>query len=75
MTSFPSDDVGEKINPALSFLDLFKVLDRRQDVYKALGVQDSVIREAVFEKLAEIMEAPYSEVYDQWLMRTRLQNN
>lgn len=69
LENFSSDTMGLDINDGITFEDLFHVLDRRQDVYDFLGVLDSLIRERVFVKLAEIIEADYEYVYDQWLLQ------
>lgn len=64
-----SDKLGVEINRGVTFKDLFECLDSHEDVYELLGDGiDTVIRERCFEKLAEIMGVPYSEIYDQWLM-------
>lgn len=68
LLEYPADHLGEEINESITFMDLFHVLDRYQDVYEFLGAVDSVIRERVFTKLAEIMEVDYSYIYDQWLL-------
>ena len=68
VSEFPTDDLGVEINPEATFDGLFYVLDNYSDVYEYLGVYDSVVRERVFEKLAEVMGVPYNEVYDQWLL-------
>lgn len=60
--------MGEDIDSEATFEGLFHVLDRYGDVYEYIGVVDSLVRERVFEKLAEIMQVTYDEVYDQWAM-------
>jgi hypothetical protein len=37
------------------------------DVYRYIGVADSVIRERLFERLAEELEVSYDYVYNLWL--------
>lgn len=64
---YPTDELGAEINNDITFYDLFVVLDRYKDVYEALNVCDSIIRERVFGKLAEIMEVDYDYIYMQWL--------
>ena len=64
---YPEDEMGEEINPEITFEDLFDVLDNYQDVYEALGVDDSTIRERVFCRLATIMGVEYEYIYEQWL--------
>jgi hypothetical protein len=43
-------------------------LDTYQDVYKYIGIADSIIRERIFEKLANEMGIDYNEIYNQWLL-------
>ena len=68
MSQYPTDKVGKTLNEDVTFQDLFDCLDSYEDVYELLGGDaDSIIRERVFEKLAEIIDAPYDYIYDQWL--------
>lgn len=64
---YPTDELGIEINDEITFNDLFVVLDTRKDVYEALGVGDSIIRERVFGKLADIMKVDYDYIFEQWL--------
>ncbi|MBQ8082245.1 MAG: hypothetical protein IJ240_10175 [Clostridia bacterium] len=66
--TFPEDDLGPDMNMELTFQGLFDALDSYQDVYKTLGVGDSLVRERCFEELAQIIGTEYSYIYDQWLM-------
>jgi hypothetical protein len=66
ISTFPNDELGVELN-WITFGELSKVLDERKDVYAALGVGDSLVRERVFQKLAEIMNVEYRYVYEQWL--------
>ena len=65
--TYPNDELGEELNSRATFYDLFEALDNYQDVYNLFGIGDTIIRERIFEKLAEIMECPYEEIYNQWL--------
>lgn len=65
--AYPTDELGVEINNEITFYDLFVVLDNRKDVYEALGVWDSIVRERVFGKLAEIMNVDYDYIFEQWL--------
>ena len=62
-TTFP-DELGLEINPNATFLGLIGNIG---DVYEYIGVADSLIRERLFERVAEIMECTYDEVYYLWL--------
>ena len=64
---YPDDDMGDDIDPEITFDDVFEALDNYQDIYDVLGVGDSIIRERVFTKLADLMGVDYDYVYDQWL--------
>jgi hypothetical protein len=65
---FPTDDLGFKLNDEATFEGLFKTLDTYGEMYDYIGVVDSLIRERLFDRLAEIMSVPYHEVYNQWAM-------
>ena len=65
--TYPHDDLGQEITEDLTFQGLFDALDSYQDVYKVLGVGDSLIRENCFLKLSEIIGTDYGYIYDQWL--------
>jgi hypothetical protein len=67
MTEYPDDELGVEMNKDITFYDLFVVLDTYKSVYDSLGVWDSIIRERVFSKLAEVMRVDYGYIYDQWL--------
>lgn len=67
MEIYPSDELGEEINPYITFMDVFEALDNYKDIYEVIQVHDSVIRERIFEKLSEITGHTYEEVYNQWL--------
>jgi hypothetical protein len=68
LEAYPTDDLGTEINPQATFEGLFQTLDRYGDVYEYIGVGDSIIRERCFEQLAHIMDCPYDEIYEQWMM-------
>lgn len=62
--AFESDELGLEINPNATFLGL---IGNIVDVYGYIGVVDSLVRERLFERIAEIMECSYDEVYNLWL--------
>ena len=70
MNQFPSDELGEEINPELSFFGLFQAMDNYKCAYSTIGVFDSIVRERVFERLALIMGVSYNYIYEQWLRNT-----
>jgi hypothetical protein len=46
---------------------VFKCLDNYENIYDLIGVGDSLVRERIFEALAEIMNVEYDYIYHQWL--------
>ena len=67
---YPQDELGNTINEKVTFEDTFDCLDNHQNIYECLGVSDSVIRERVFNKLADIMDVDYGYIYEQWKDKT-----
>lgn len=67
VNNFPNDELGLMISGANTFYDLFLALDCYQDVYKLIGVGDSIIRERLFHGLADCIGTDYEYVYSQWL--------
>jgi hypothetical protein len=59
------DDEGLKINDECNFnnMDHYEI----RHIYDYLNVDDSIIRERVFQKLAELLNYNYSDIYDIWL--------
>ena len=65
--NYPTDDMGKGINPNATFDGLWNVLKAYGDVYEYLYVYDSIIRERLFERLAEELNVKYDYVYNLWL--------
>lgn len=64
--TYPTDDMGPRINDKITFKGLWADVSKGHDVYEVLGVYDSVIRERVFVELAEILGVDYDVVYTKW---------
>ena len=67
LNSFDVDNLGSEISEDITFGDVMRCLEEHNDFYDCIGVGDSVIRERVFEKLAEILNVEPLTVYYQWL--------
>ena len=50
-----------------TLLKEFECLDNYQDVYSLINVHDSLVRERLFNKLADIIRVNYNYIYNQWL--------
>jgi hypothetical protein len=69
VSKYPTDDMGAGINPTATFAGLLNQLIVGGDVYEYLYVYDSIIRERLFERLAEELEVGYEYVYQLWLTK------
>ncbi len=68
LSEYTEDEEGKYLNDNITFYDVFYALDRHKDIYEVLGDSaDTLIRERVFQKLAEIMGVNYNYIYEQWL--------
>jgi hypothetical protein len=67
VAKYPSDDLGLELNETPTFAGLLNQLIVGGDVYQYIGVGDSIIRERLFERLAEELEVSYDYVYNLWL--------
>ena len=67
VAKYPSDDMGDGINPTATFAGLLNQLIIGGDVYEYLSAYDSIIRERLFEGLAEELNVKYDYVYELWL--------
>lgn len=68
--TFPTDtEVAQDIRPDATFLGCLRCLDDYGDIYLYLmgNNGDSIVRERVFAKLADIMGEDYDYIYDQWM--------
>jgi hypothetical protein len=50
-----------------TYLGLFRELVAARDIYKFIGVSDSLVRERLFDKLAKLLNEPYEYIYNLWL--------
>jgi hypothetical protein len=67
---YPTDEMGENITKHITFTDVFNCLDNYEHIYELIGVGDSLVRERIFESLANVMGVSYDYIYQQWLMVT-----
>jgi hypothetical protein len=67
LENYPTDDLGLELNETPTFAGLLNQLIVGGDVYRYIGVGDSVIRERLFERLAEELNVKYDYVYNLWL--------
>lgn len=67
LENYPTDELGVELKETPTFSGLLNQLVIGGDVYEYIGVGDSIIRERLFERLAEELETSYDYVYNLWL--------
>lgn len=73
--AYPTDYLGNELSAAATFGTVRDGLKSGQGIYEIIGVEDSLVRERVFGKLAKILDVPYKAVYDKWLESTESAEN
>lgn len=70
MRNYPDDQLGEEIDPDLTFDGALRAVARGDGFYDALGVGDSIVRNLVFDELAARTGLSYGDIYERWLNQT-----
>ena len=74
MKEYASDELGASIKPDITFGDLVQSMFENGDasIYDAIGVGDSVVRERIFDEIADTLGVSYDAVYQVWLRGVEL---
>ena len=64
---YPMDELGVQINSEANFVGLMDELHIGGDVYEYIGVHDSIVRERLFEHLAQELNTSYDYVHNLYL--------
>lgn len=67
LEAYPTDELGLELNETPTFPGLLNQLIVDGDIYRYIGVSDSLVRERLFEKLAETFDVGYDYIYNLWL--------
>ena len=67
LEAYPTDELGLELNETPTFPGLLNQLIVDGDIYRYIGVGDSLVRERLFEKLADELKVSYDYVYNLWL--------
>lgn len=68
MEAYPTDDMGQDIDPDITFEMVYAGMKLGSDFYSLIGdAADSIIRERCFKKLAEVTNQDYDVIYRLWL--------
>lgn len=63
---YPTDELGDDINSNIDFATLYDRLGK-EDFYAMIGNIDSIVRERIFDRLAELNNVSYDTIYNKWL--------
>lgn len=69
--AYPTDEMGNNLNASATFQDAYECLQVGFNFYTFLGVDDSLVRERIFDALATLMGCSYEHVYYQWLNHSK----
>lgn len=67
MEKFSTDPLGQYLNAEATFKDVEIGMKNGFDFYEIVNASDSIIRERIFSKLAELYGTTYNYWYDLWL--------
>lgn len=64
---YPSDDLGNEINDKVTFNNIIEGINNNKNIYEILEVNDSLVRERIFEKISNLIGVSYEDITNQWL--------
>ena len=68
LMEYPTDDMGPSLLPDVTLKDVVNCINSGNDLYDTVGQSmDTVIRERIFSKVAELLDVDYLSVYHKWL--------
>ena len=67
LETYPNDDMGNEINDNATLVGLLYTLDEGEEVYDYIGVDDSIVRERLFDWLRVELKTPYDYLYNLWV--------
>jgi hypothetical protein len=67
LANYPTDELGVELNEDATLVGLYHTIIIGGDPYEYIGVGDSIVRERLFERLAEELEVNYDYVYNLWI--------
>lgn len=65
--AYPDDAIAEDMSEGATFSDLQDALESGRDVYEVMGGGDSLVRERVFEHLAELQGGNQETIHGRWV--------
>ena len=70
ITVYSDDELGLEINPTITFKDMYNALLDHKEIYAVIGVEDTLIRERLFNVLAGLFtKGSFEKIDDLWMSR------
>ena len=67
LNEYPTDELGLELNEKANFDGMLNTILYGKDVYEYIGVNDSLVRERLFQYAAFRLKKPYTYVYNLWV--------
>ncbi len=67
--TYPTDELGKKISETATFAGLNGCVIMGADVYRYLGVGDSLVRQNCFSELAKRRGVSYGTIHEEWMAK------
>lgn len=67
---YPDDELALEIDDNITFDEVYHAMKMGNDFYDTIGVDDSIVRERIFDEIAYILHKPYDEIFHLWLETT-----
>lgn len=64
---FKADPLGKEISDNVTFDELYSDLKAGKNIYKTIGVYDSIVRERLFNELAKRHSVEYDTIFNMWM--------
>ena len=74
LKKYPSDELGQELTDNITSVEAWIAMRCHQDIYEVLGIEDSIVRERIFEKMARDLHLKYDDIYDLWLHNDEIED-
>ena len=64
---YPTDVLGDSLDGYISFAQVLARMQKGEDFYNIIKVEDSIVREHIFSILASVGGVKYDDIYTMWL--------
>ena len=72
---YPTDVLGDSLDGYISFAQVLARMQKGEDFYNIIKVEDSIVREHIFSILAVVGGVKYDDIYTMWINSKELRKN